>query len=136
MKQSKWFKGKGLKCVVLAAGKGSRLLTLTKNNPKPMVKIIEKPILNHVINHWKEYTNNFVFVVNYKKDKIMGYVKKRKDINYQFVVQDKLRGIADALLSVESVAGDRFIVVLGDCICKGSFSFSKEMTQGVGVWKT
>ena len=132
----KWFKDKNLKCIVLAAGRGSRLLTLTDNNPKPLVTITEKPILDHVINYWKQYTNDFVFVVNYKKDKIIDYIKKFKDINYQFVVQDELRGIAHALQAVEGVAGDKFIVVLGDCICKGDFDFPHDMTQGVGIWET
>lgn len=132
----KWFKTNNLKCVVLVAGKGSRLLTLTEDNPKPMVNVVEKPILNHVINYWKEYTNDFIFVVNYKKEKIIDYVQGFKDINHKFVVQNKLKGIANALLSVENIVGDRFIVVLGDCICKGDFSFPHDMVQGVGIWET
>lgn len=136
MKKNKWFEANNLKCVILAAGKGSRLLTLTENNPKPMVNVAEKPILDHVINYWKQYTNDFVFVVNYRKDKIIDYVKKFKGIKYQFVVQEELRGIAHALLAVEKVASDKFIVVLGDCICKGEFNFSSDIEQGVGVWET
>lgn len=132
----KWFKTKNLKCVILAAGKGSRLLTLTENNPKPLVKVIERPILDHVITYWKQYTNDFVFVVNYKKEQIIDYVKSFKDIKSQFVVQDELRGIAHALLTVEKLAGGKFIVVLGDCICKGDFNFPAKMEQGVGVWET
>mgnify|MGYP001558038716 FL=1 len=134
--KNRWFQDKNIKCVVLAAGKGSRLLTLTKNNPKPMVSVVEKPILEHVINYWKQYTNNFVFVVNYKKEKIIDYVKNFKGIRFEFVVQKKLRGIADALLTVESLAGDRFIVVLGDCICRGEFNFPSDMEQGVGILET
>lgn len=132
----KWFKSGDLKCIVLAAGRGSRLLTLTDNDPKPMITIKEKPILDHVINYWKEYTDDFVFVVNYKKDKIIDYVKDFKVIKPKFIVQKKLKGIADALLAVESVAGDKFIVVLGDCICKGKFNFPSKMFHGVGIWET
>lgn len=136
MKKNNWFNDKNLKCVILAAGKGSRLLTLTENNPKPLVKVTERPILDHVINYWKQYTNDFVFVVNYKKDQIVDYVKSFRGIKSQFVVQDELRGIAHALLTVEELAGDKFIVVLGDCICRGDFNFPAEMEQGVGVWET
>ena len=134
--KNNWFNDKNLKCVILAAGKGSRLLTLTKDNPKPMVNVIEKPILDHVINYWKQYTNDFVFVVNYKKEKIVDYVKTFKDIKFQFIVQKELKGIADALLTVEKIVGDKFIVVLGDCICRGEFNFPQNMSQGVGVWET
>ncbi len=134
--KNKWFRDKNIKCVILAAGRGSRLLTLTKNDPKPMVPITEKPILDHVINYWKNYTKDFVFVVNYKKEKIIDYVKRIKDINSQFIIQKELRGIAHALQFVEDVAGDKFIVVLGDCICKGNFNFPHDMAQGVGIWET
>ena len=134
--KNKWFKVKKLKCIILAAGKGSRLLTLTKNNPKPMVNVVEKPILDHVINYWKQYTDDFVFVVNYKKEKIIDYVKNIKDIRSEFVVQKELRGIAHALLTAQTLVGDKFIVVLGDCICKGDFYFPKNMNQGIGVLET
>ncbi len=134
--KNKWFNDKNLKCIILAAGRGSRLLTLTENDPKPMVNVAEKPILDHVINYWKQYTNDFVFVVNYKKEKIIDYVKTFKDIKSEFVVQKELKGIADALLTVEHTVGDEFIVVLGDCICKGKFDFPLGMEQGIGVWKT
>lgn len=136
MKKNNWFNDKNLKCVILAAGKGSRLLTLTENNPKPLVKVTERPILDHVINYWKQYTNDFVFVVNYKKDQIIDYVKNFKGITSKFIVQKELRGIADALLTVEKDVGDKFIVVLGDCICRGDFHFPSGMEQGIGVWKT
>ena len=134
--KNKWFNDKNLKCVILAAGKGSRLLTLTKDNPKPMVSVAEKPILDHVINYWKQYTNDFVFVVNYKKDKIIDYVKTLKDIKSKFIVQKELKGIANALLTVEKEVGNKFIVVLGDCICRGEFNFPSGVEQGIGVWKT
>ena len=134
--KNNWFKGKKLKCVILAAGRGSRLLTLTDNNPKPMVNVVEKPILEHVINYWKNYTDDFNFVVNYKKDKIIDYVQKFKGVNHEFVVQKELKGIAHALLSVEEIVEDKFIVVLGDCICKGDFDFPAKMSQGVGIWRT
>ena len=134
--KNKWFEDKNIKCVILAAGRGSRLLTLTDHNPKPMVSVVEKPILNHVINYWRQYTNDFIFVVNYKKEKIIDYVKKFKNIKSQFLIQKELNGLADALLTAEKAAGNKFIVVLGDCICKGDFYFPENMSQGVGVWET
>ena len=38
-----------MKAIILAAGKGSRLKKITKNFPKPMIKIDGKPILEHNI---------------------------------------------------------------------------------------
>ena len=38
-----------MKCIILAAGYATRLYPLTKNFPKPLLEVAEKPILNHII---------------------------------------------------------------------------------------
>ena len=44
---------KNLKVVILAGGYGTRLSEYTKKIPKPMVQINRKPLLVHIINHYK-----------------------------------------------------------------------------------
>ena len=44
-----------MKCVILAGGRGTRLSELTDKLPKPMVKIVGKPIIVHIINHFRKY---------------------------------------------------------------------------------
>ena len=39
-----------MKCIILAAGEGTRMLPLTLETPKPMLKVLDKPILEHIIN--------------------------------------------------------------------------------------
>lgn len=130
-----WPGYKDLRCVILCAGKGRRTLPNSLKKAKAMIEIKGKPILTYIINYWKEFTNDFVFVVGYRKEQIIEFVKKLP-INSQFVEQKELKGIAHALLCAEDLLEDRFIVVLGDCICQGNFDFPKEMEQGIGVWKT
>jgi bifunctional UDP-N-acetylglucosamine pyrophosphorylase/glucosamine-1-phosphate N-acetyltransferase len=122
------------KCIVLCAGKGSRLLPLSVEKPKVMVKIKDKPILGYVIDYWKKYTSNFIFIVSYKKEEIIEFVEQLS-IKAEFVEQKEPRGIANAVSYAEDKVPDRFIVVLGDCICQGDFSYPKNMEQGVGVWE-
>jgi len=38
-----------MKCVILAGGRGTRIFELTKEIPKPMIKIFGKPILYYII---------------------------------------------------------------------------------------
>ena len=38
-----------MNAVIMAGGRGQRLMPLTERIPKPMVKIIDKPVLEHVI---------------------------------------------------------------------------------------
>ena len=129
------FGDKDLKCVVLCAGRGHRILPYSQEIPKVMIKIRDKPILGYVIDYWKKYTNDFIFVVGYKKEHIIDYVKKLA-INSRFVEQKQLRGIANAVSYVKNLVSQKFIVVLGDCYYLGDFKFPGEMTQGIGVHKT
>ena len=41
--------------VILAGGYGTRLSEYTKRIPKPMVRVKGKPIIQHIINHYKKF---------------------------------------------------------------------------------
>ena len=130
-----WLDSKNLTCLVICAGKGTRILPYSKEIPKSMIFIDKKPILYYIVDYWKKYTKNFVFIVGYKKDSIVKYAKQL-EIQAQFVEQKELKGIANAILLAKDIVSDNFIVVLGDCICLGTFSSPGNMTTGIGVWKT
>lgn len=130
-----WFGREGLKCVILCAGEGKRILPNSWEKPKVMLEVKGKPILSHIIEYWNRYTNDFILVVGYKQEQVVEHVSKMP-INMQFVEQKELRGIANAIQCVERLVSDRFIVVLGDCICRGEFRFPEDMEQGVGVVRT
>ena len=51
------------KCVVLCAGRGVRITPYSEKIPKVMVKIKKKPVLRYVIDYWKDYTDDFTFIV-------------------------------------------------------------------------
>ncbi|MDC3206268.1 sugar phosphate nucleotidyltransferase [Candidatus Pelagibacter sp.] len=70
-----------MKTVILAGGLGSRLSEETHKVPKPMIKIGDKPIISHIINHFKKH--NFFEVIicsGYKKELIDNYFKNEKTI--------------------------------------------------------
>ncbi len=67
--------------VILAGGKGTRLSEYTHTIPKPMVKIGKKPIIEHIINHFKLYgIKKFLIAGGYKYKIIEKYFSKQKDI--------------------------------------------------------
>lgn len=130
-----WCNVKGLKCVILCGGRGTRLLPLSLKKQKGMIKVKGKPILQYVIDYWKQFTDDFIFVVKYKKTDIYRFAKTMP-IKAKFVEPKELKGIANGIYQVKDLAADKFIVVLGDCVCKGRFNFPQGMVHGVGVWKT
>ena len=57
--------------VIIAGGSGKRLLPLTKNIPKPLVKLNNKPIIEHIIDKAiNEGFQNFIISTGYLGNKI------------------------------------------------------------------
>ena len=68
-----------MKTIILAGGFGSRLDSLTKVTPKPLVKIGRHPILLHILKIYLHFGyNDFVIALGYKGNKIVNYFLKNK----------------------------------------------------------
>jgi dTDP-glucose pyrophosphorylase len=81
--------------VIIAGGRGERLLPLTKLIPKPMLSIGEKPILEHNIDFLSKYgITNFHISVNYLKNIIKDYFKNgsNKNIEINYIEENKPLG--------------------------------------------
>ena len=81
------FKNKQNKVIIMAGGKGMRLRPLTKDIPKPMLKVGDKPILQILIEKFKESGfRDFTICVNYKSNIIKDHFGDGKnygvEINY------------------------------------------------------
>ncbi len=122
------------KCVVLCAGKGMRLRPHSETIPKVLLPVNGEPILSHVVDYWSKYTDDFVFVVGYEKEKVIDFAQKLP-VKTEFVEQKELNGIADALTYIEDLVNDKFLVVLGDCYMDGEFEIPEGIQQGIGVIK-
>ncbi len=103
--------------VVLAAGEGERLRPFTASKPKVMIRVANKPVLQYVV---EALANNgirrLIFVVGYKKEKIMDYFGdgSKFGVEIEYVVQEHLLGTGDALRCAEDMVDHRFLVLSGD----------------------
>ena len=74
-----------MKVAILAGGKGTRLSELTKEVPKPMVKIGTKPILIHIMSLYLKYNfKEFIILAGYKSNIIKKFFKNFKKNNPPF----------------------------------------------------
>ena len=108
-----------MKAVILAAGQGTRMGPLTRNTPKVMLPIANKPLLYHVIKSAHDAgIRDFVLVVGYGEQIIKEYFKDGSDmgVRIEYVHQEKQLGTADAVGSVEGMVNERFLVLNGDII--------------------
>lgn len=66
-----------MKCVLLAGGKGTRLIEETFERPKPLVEIGGKPILWHIMKSYSHYgINEFIICSGYKGEMIKNYFEQ------------------------------------------------------------
>lgn len=92
-----------MKAIILAAGKGKRLGTLTRSIPKPMLKIAKKPILEHNIEWLRDCGIRDIYInLHYLHDVIRSYFKsgKKWDINIKYSYESKLLGTAGAVRKI------------------------------------
>jgi len=108
-----------MKTIILAAWKWTRLMPLTENKPKPMVKIVNKPILAHILDSIENFTNDVVIITKYKEEQIKNYFwKKYKNINISYKTQSDSKWTASALWGLDF--DEDFIVLNWDTIYSSS----------------
>jgi glucose-1-phosphate cytidylyltransferase len=79
-----------MKVVILAGGYGTRLGEYTDIVPKPMVKVGNRPIIWHIMNHYAHFGHKeFIIALGYKGDVIKDYFLNYKSLNSNFKVNLK-----------------------------------------------
>lgn len=102
------------KVVILAAGKGLRMGELTKNCPKPLLKVSGKTLLEHKLDVLPADTEEVIFVVNYLGDQIRNYFgNSYKGIQLRYVEAD-MKGTGFAIQATKPFVDGNFLVMMGD----------------------
>jgi UDP-N-acetylglucosamine diphosphorylase/glucosamine-1-phosphate N-acetyltransferase len=108
-----------LQAIILAGGEGKRVFPLAVNRPKPMFKLLGKPLIHHVIDTLKEAgLKDYVVVVGHRGEQIKDYLKdgSKLGVSIDYTVQKQPLGMADALETSKGLAEDHFFVVNADDI--------------------
>ena len=107
-----------MQCVIICAGKGTRMQPLTNTVAKPLIKICGKPILQHVVEALPEVIDELILVVGYKKEQIetlCGSFYLGKKVTY--ITQENFAGgTGDALLHAKDSVTGKFLFMYGDDI--------------------
>lgn len=108
-----------MKAMILAAGVGSRLDPLTRNVPKPMVPIVNRPVMEHIVELLKRHGFTEIMVnLYYLGDQIESYFGdgSRWGVRIHYSKEDRLWGDAGSVKRCEHFFDDTFIVIGGDDI--------------------
>ena len=104
--------------VILAAGKGTRMLPLTQTKPKPMQEVLGKNLIEWKLEVLPPEVKDIIIVIGYQGEQIRDFFGTEwKGRRIQYAVQEELNGTAGALWTARSLLSDpsqQFLVMMGD----------------------
>lgn len=123
-----------MKAVIMAGGEGARLRPLTCETPKPMVPILGKPVMEHIINLLRDNgIRDIAVTLMYMSDRVTSYFEDGSDfgVNIEYFTESVPLGTAGSVGACREFLGDEdFLVISGDAVCdfdlKAVISFHSE----------
>jgi mannose-1-phosphate guanylyltransferase / phosphomannomutase len=129
-----------VKAVVMAGGEGTRLRPLTSNQPKPMVPIVGKPCMEHILELLRAHEmTDVVVTVAFLPQAIRSYFGDGTSlgINIQYSVEESPLGTAGSVRLASDALDETFLVISGDALCdidlKRIVEFHKEKGAAVTI---
>jgi mannose-1-phosphate guanylyltransferase / phosphomannomutase len=108
-----------MKSVVMAGGQGTRLRPLTSNQPKPMVPVANKPMMEHVVELMKKHgLTETVVTLQFLPTIIKNYFDDGSDwgMSINYVTEESPMGTAGGVLNARAFLDRTFLVVSGDAL--------------------
>jgi mannose-1-phosphate guanylyltransferase/phosphomannomutase len=129
-----------MKAVVMAGGEGTRLRPLTSNQPKPMVSIVGKPCMEHILELLRDHGMTDVIVtVAFLPQAIRGYFGNGEPLGMEigYSVEESPLGTAGSVRLAAKQLDETFLVISGDALCDVDLSelvaFHKEKGAAVTI---
>jgi mannose-1-phosphate guanylyltransferase/phosphomannomutase len=109
-----------MKAVVMAGGEGTRLRPLTSNQPKPMVSIVGKPCMEHIIELLRGHgIDEIVVTLAFMPQAIRSYFGDGESLGVpiEYSVEETPLGTAGSVRLAAGKLDDTFVVISGDALC-------------------
>jgi dTDP-glucose pyrophosphorylase len=107
-----------VRAVIMAGGKGSRLMPLTHSTPKPMLKIGDRPMLEHILMRIRESGIEHVYIsLSHQPDTITDYFGDGSEhkLTIEYLHEERPLGTAGSLQLIQDVS-DTLLVINGDVL--------------------
>ena len=103
----------------MAGGEGSRLRPLTSRQPKPLVPVAGRPIMEHILLHLRRHQlKDVVATVQYLGASIRNYFGdgSEQGVSLTYSVEDSPLGTAGSVMLARQALNDTFVVISGDAL--------------------
>lgn len=106
-----------MQCVILAAGKGTRLRPLTETRPKPLVEVGGKALIDHIVEALPSSVDELIIVTGYLGEQIREHCgEKFYGRSVTYITQEEQNGTAKALWLCKDLIRGRFLFLFADDI--------------------
>jgi dTDP-glucose pyrophosphorylase len=105
--------------VIMAGGKGQRLMPLTEHTPKPLLKVGEKPIIEHNLDRLALFgIDDFWISINYLGDQIEAYFGdgSAKNVHISYVRENKPLGTIGAVSQIQDFKHEYVLITNSDLL--------------------
>ena len=124
-----------LKVIVPLAGKGTRLLPLTKRVPKPLVKVAGRPIMDYVMDTVAGLdVDELIVITGHLKDVVEQYIGKHYHIPARFIEQKTLDGTAGAINLARPHVDGPVLIIFVDTLFDADLSIVKNTDADGILW--
>ncbi|HEV2368753.1 MAG TPA: sugar phosphate nucleotidyltransferase, partial [Acidimicrobiales bacterium] len=108
-----------MKAVIMAGGEGTRLRPLTSNQPKPMIPLANRPMMEHIIRLLREHGfTDIVVTVAFLANAIRTYFGDGSELGVRMVYasEETPLGTAGSVRNAMAELDERFLVISGDVL--------------------
>ncbi len=108
-----------MKAVIMAGGEGARLRPLTCDRPKPMVPLMDKPMMEYIVELLATHDlQDLAVTLQYLPEQIKDYFGDRSPlgVNFNYFLEEEPLGTAGSVKNAASFLDDTFMVISGDCL--------------------
>src|SRR6195256_5598500 len=108
-----------MKAVIMAGGEGTRLRPLTSNQPKPMMPLANRPMMEHIVRLLKEHGfDEIVVTLAFLPQAIRTYFGDGSEFGVRMVyaTEESPLGTAGSVRNAKDELDERFLVISGDVL--------------------
>src|SRR5919109_449757 len=108
-----------MKAVVMAGGEGTRLRPLTSNQPKPMVPMVNRPLMEHIVLLLKKHgMTDIIVTVQFLASLVRRYFGDGEDlgVSLAYATEESPLGTAGSVKNAEGALDEPFLVISGDAL--------------------
>lgn len=128
-----------MKAVIMAGGEGTRLRPLTSNAPKPMLPLVNAPMMEHIVGLLKQHGfDEIVVTVAFMANHIRTYFGDGSDFGVRMVyaTEETPLGTAGSVRNAMEELDERFLVISGDVLTDLDLSAIVAQHEATGALAT